>query len=34
MVAAARDYEPRSLERAVFAVYGDDAKDAFERALA
>ena len=34
MVRTVRDHEPRSLERVVFAVYGDDARDAFERALA
>jgi O-acetyl-ADP-ribose deacetylase len=34
MVRAVRDHEPRTLERVVFAVYGDDARDAFERALA
>jgi O-acetyl-ADP-ribose deacetylase len=34
MVGAARSFEPRSLRRAVFAVFGDDALRAFERALA
>ena len=34
MVAAARAHEPRTLERVVFAVYGDDARRAFEGALA
>ncbi|HEY6836456.1 MAG TPA: macro domain-containing protein [Gaiellaceae bacterium] len=33
MVGQARAYEPRSLERVVFAVYGDDARHAFEDAL-
>jgi O-acetyl-ADP-ribose deacetylase (regulator of RNase III) len=33
MVRAVRDHEPRTLERVIFAVYGDDARDAFERAL-
>jgi O-acetyl-ADP-ribose deacetylase (regulator of RNase III) len=33
MVGEARVYEPRSLERVVFAVYGDDARRAFEDAL-
>jgi O-acetyl-ADP-ribose deacetylase len=33
MVEAVRDYEPSSLERVVFAVFGDDAKAAFETAL-
>ena len=33
MVAAAREFEPSSLRRAVFAVYGDEAKNAFEAAL-
>lgn len=33
MVAAARAYEPSSLERVVFAVYGDEARRAFEAAL-
>lgn len=34
MVEVARSHEPRSLERVVFAVYGEDAKLAFEAALA
>jgi O-acetyl-ADP-ribose deacetylase len=34
MVAAVRTYEPRTLERVVFAVFGADAKRAFETALA
>ena len=33
MVAEARAYEPRSLERVVFAVYGDEAEAAFAGAL-
>ena len=33
MVAAARAHEPRSLERVVFAVYGDEADAAFRAAL-
>jgi O-acetyl-ADP-ribose deacetylase (regulator of RNase III) len=33
MVEEARSYEPRSLERVVFAVFGDDARQAFEDAL-
>ena len=33
MVGAARSHEARSLERIVFAVRGDDARAAFERAL-
>ena len=33
MVAAVRDYDPRSLEHVVFAVYGDDAETAFRDAL-
>jgi O-acetyl-ADP-ribose deacetylase len=33
MVGEARAYEPRSLERVVFAVYGEDASRAFEDAL-
>jgi O-acetyl-ADP-ribose deacetylase (regulator of RNase III) len=33
MVAAARAHEPRTLERVVFAVFGDEAREAFERAL-
>jgi len=34
MVASVRAYEPRSLERVVFAVFGDEARGPFERALA
>jgi O-acetyl-ADP-ribose deacetylase (regulator of RNase III) len=34
MVEAARPFTPRSLERVVFAVYGDEARRAFEAALA
>jgi O-acetyl-ADP-ribose deacetylase (regulator of RNase III) len=34
MVGAARAYEPRSLRRVVFAVFGDDARRAFESAVA
>jgi O-acetyl-ADP-ribose deacetylase (regulator of RNase III) len=34
MVGVARAYESRSLERIVFAVFGDDARQAFEAALA
>jgi O-acetyl-ADP-ribose deacetylase (regulator of RNase III) len=34
MVDVARAHEPGSLERVVFAVYGDEAEDAFRRALA
>jgi O-acetyl-ADP-ribose deacetylase len=33
MVAAVRAYEPRSLERVAFAVFGEDASRAFEAAL-
>ena len=33
MVAAARAHEPRSLTRVVFAVFGDEARETFERAL-
>jgi O-acetyl-ADP-ribose deacetylase (regulator of RNase III) len=33
MAAAARTYEPRSLERVVFAVWGSDAERAFRDAL-
>jgi O-acetyl-ADP-ribose deacetylase (regulator of RNase III) len=33
MVAEARSFEPRSLERVVFAVFGADAYDAFSSAL-
>jgi O-acetyl-ADP-ribose deacetylase len=34
MVGAVRAYEPAGLERVVFAVYGDEAEDAFRAALA
>ncbi len=34
MVEAARAFEPRSLRRVVFAVFGADARSAFERASA
>jgi O-acetyl-ADP-ribose deacetylase len=34
MVGAARDYQPRSLRRAVLAVFGREAADVFGRALA
>ena len=34
MVDAVTAFEPESLEEVVFAVYGDAARDAFERALA
>jgi len=34
MVAAAREHEPRSLRRVVFAVFGDEAREAFEAAVA
>jgi O-acetyl-ADP-ribose deacetylase (regulator of RNase III) len=34
MVDVARSHEPGSLERVVFAVYGDEAEDAFRAALA
>ena len=33
MVAVAGEYEPGTLERVVFAVYGDEAADAFRAAL-
>ena len=33
MVDVARSYEPVSVERVVFAVYGDEARRAFEEAL-
>jgi O-acetyl-ADP-ribose deacetylase (regulator of RNase III) len=33
MVGAVRAYEPSGLERVVFAVYGDDAEEAFRAAL-
>jgi hypothetical protein len=32
-VREARAYEPRNLERVVFAVFGDQAEEAFRRAL-
>jgi O-acetyl-ADP-ribose deacetylase (regulator of RNase III) len=34
MVHAVRSHEPRTLQRVVFAVYGEDARRAFEGALA
>lgn len=34
MVREVASYEPRSLERVVFAVFGDEAEEAFRRALA
>lgn len=34
MVAVARAHEPRTLRRVVFAVYGDEARRAFDEALA
>ena len=34
MVGAARSYEPAGLERVVFAVYGEEAEEAFRAALA
>lgn len=34
MTAAARSHDPRSVERIVFAVHGDDAEQAFREALA
>jgi len=34
MVAAVRAHEPRTLQRVVFAVYGDEARRVFEGALA
>ena len=34
MVDAARCYEPKTLGRVVFAVFGEDARDVFARALA
>lgn len=34
MVRAAEDYAPRILDRVVFAVFGNDARRAFEQALA
>jgi O-acetyl-ADP-ribose deacetylase len=33
MVGVAREYEPRSLERVVFAVFGPEAEEAFRSAL-
>jgi O-acetyl-ADP-ribose deacetylase (regulator of RNase III) len=33
MVAEARAFEPRTLERLVFAVFGSEAREAFESAL-
>jgi O-acetyl-ADP-ribose deacetylase len=33
MVAAVRRYEPRKLQRVVFAVFGDEARRAFDEAL-
>jgi hypothetical protein len=33
MVREAGSYEPRNLERVVFAVFGGEAEEAFERAL-
>ena len=33
MVGAVRSYEPAGLERVVFAVYGDEAEEAFRAAL-
>jgi len=33
MVEAAREHDPRSLRRAVFAVFGEEARRAFEQAL-
>jgi O-acetyl-ADP-ribose deacetylase (regulator of RNase III) len=34
MVDAVRAHEPRTLRRVVFAVYGEEARSAFEGALA
>ncbi len=34
MVAAARAHEPSALERVVFAVFGEEARRAFEAAMA
>ena len=34
MVGAVRSHEPRTLQRVVFAVFGEDARRAFEGALA
>jgi O-acetyl-ADP-ribose deacetylase (regulator of RNase III) len=33
MVRVTRSYEPRSLQRVVFAVFGDEAEDVFRRAV-
>jgi O-acetyl-ADP-ribose deacetylase len=33
MVAAVRSYEPRTLRRVVFAVFGEEAREAFEAAV-
>ena len=33
MVSAVREYEPRTLQRVVFAVFGDEARNAFEDAV-
>jgi O-acetyl-ADP-ribose deacetylase len=33
MVRTVRDHDPRSLERVVFAVFGEEARNAFEEAL-
>ena len=33
MVRAVREHEPRTLERVVFAVFGDEARNAFEDAV-
>jgi hypothetical protein len=33
MVREAQSYEPKSLERVVFAVFGDEAEQAFSAAL-
>jgi O-acetyl-ADP-ribose deacetylase (regulator of RNase III) len=33
MVREVRAYEPRNLQRVVFAVFGDHAEEAFRRAL-
>jgi O-acetyl-ADP-ribose deacetylase (regulator of RNase III) len=34
MVRTVRDHEPRTLDHVTFAVFGEDAREAFERALA
>ena len=34
MTRAVRDHEPRTLDHVIFAVFGDEARAAFERALA